>query len=991
MFDETPMLWAPSKSSVFPLDELSDMNQQKSSTHVKLQILVELTPVRTSQSSPELQSDTISSSPPVMLQYSIAKQRPKRYIRLPKKYVEADLIAYALNVAEGIDSDEEPSSYSEAVPGIDFIDVFSPVVKHSLIRALLGIVAMHNLDLEQLDVKTAFLHRELEKDIYMQQPEGFVVSENEDYVCLLKKSLCGFKQLPRQWYKRFNMRNAKPVSTPSEVHFKLSTTLSLKTDDEHHYMSRVPYSSAVGSFMYAMFGRNRDGVIGYIDSGFAGDHDKRRSLTGYIFTIGGCAISWKATLQTTIALSTTEAEYMAITEAFKEAILLNAHGVIVVSKISTHDKPTDMMTKTLPSAKFENCLDLVSTRRCSRIHAPTGAINLSDSHELNKIVDKVERDHSYLVPDIFVPNSVFSKSTHHVESSDSDPWIDSSTSDDDDLDTVDSEWFVANDGPIDAKPIASVESKYDFEVKPITSIGPKYDFEVKPITSVGPKCDFEVKPITSVGPKYDFEVKPITSVGPKYDFEVKPIQTVESKCDFGVKPITSIGPKCDFEAKPISSLEAKCDFARENEENKPVWTPNVLKTYKGTGLVNLGNTCFLNAVLQCFMHTVPLFDLLLRNTHVPCDLVAGYADFCLICVFKELIGSSLAYDGGSISPWKLVDNLSYFSSGFRKYQQEDAHEFSQCFLNRLESQCNDIVQQVFGGRLVSKLRCCNCGHCSNTYEPLIDVSLEIKDADSLHSALESFTRVEKLDDPEIKYTCERCKEQVSIEKQLMLYNAPSVAVFHLKRFQNDSSIVQKVDKHISFPLELDLLPYTENIQSYNEEMKYDLYAVIVHAGSTSSSGHYYSFICAEPNEWYKFDDSTISRVHEDLVLEEEAYIMFYAKRDTLWFSDFGALQLHNVDTIRLLYLSLPNNHASYVSESNASAIDTSSSAARPTGAINSSDFHELTKIADNELKKTVQMFTLGSPSAINSSKENNTSQDTGVTESVRKMHKSCSS
>ncbi|KAF3659458.1 hypothetical protein FXO37_13965, partial [Capsicum annuum] len=94
-----------------------------------------------------------------------------------------------------------------------------------------------------------------------------------------------------------------------------------------------------------------------------------------------------------------------------------------------------------------------------------------------------------------------------------------------------------------------------------------------------------------------------------------------------------------------------------------------------------------------------------------------------------------------------VVKISDFSSGFHKYQQEDAHEFLQCFLNRLESQCSDVVQQVFGGRLVSKLRCCNCGHFSNTYEPLIDVSLEIKDADSLHSALESFTRVEKLDDP----------------------------------------------------------------------------------------------------------------------------------------------------------------------------------------------------------------------------------------------------
>ena len=132
-------------------------------------------------------------------------------------------------------------------------------------------------------------------------------------------------------------------------------------------MSRVLYSSAVRSLMYAtvcsrpdlsyavsaisrymvnsdkeywkvaqqifrylhgstdaclQFGRTRSGVIGYVDFDFARDLDKRRSLTGYVFTIGGCAISWKATLQTTVALSITEAEYMAITEACKEAIWL---------------------------------------------------------------------------------------------------------------------------------------------------------------------------------------------------------------------------------------------------------------------------------------------------------------------------------------------------------------------------------------------------------------------------------------------------------------------------------------------------------------------------------------------------------------------------------------------------------------------------------------------------------------------------------------------
>jgi len=60
------------------------------------------------------------------------------------------------------------------------------------------------MELEQLDVKTAFLHGELEEEIYMKQHEGFVVPGKEQYVCRLKNSLCGLKQAPRQWYKRFD-------------------------------------------------------------------------------------------------------------------------------------------------------------------------------------------------------------------------------------------------------------------------------------------------------------------------------------------------------------------------------------------------------------------------------------------------------------------------------------------------------------------------------------------------------------------------------------------------------------------------------------------------------------------------------------------------------------------------------------------------------------------------------------------------------------------
>uniref|UniRef100_I1QIE0 Retrovirus-related Pol polyprotein from transposon TNT 1-94 n=1 Tax=Oryza glaberrima TaxID=4538 RepID=I1QIE0_ORYGL len=156
------------------------------------------------------------------------------------------------------------------------------------------------------------------------------------------------------------------------------------------------------------FDRTDKGLVGYVDSDFAADLDKRRSLTGYVFTIGSCAVSWKATLQPVVAQSTTEAEYMAIAEACKELVWLKglfaelcgvdscinlfcdsqsaicltkdqmfhertkhidikyhyvrdvvAQGKLKVCKISTHDNPADMMTKFVPVAKFELCSSLV--------------------------------------------------------------------------------------------------------------------------------------------------------------------------------------------------------------------------------------------------------------------------------------------------------------------------------------------------------------------------------------------------------------------------------------------------------------------------------------------------------------------------------------------------------------------------------------------------------------------------------------------------------
>lgn len=161
------------------------------------------------------------------------------------------------------------------------------------------------------------------------------------------------------------MDNSKKVSTPLAAHFKLSASQCPSTPEEKEDMKKVPYASAVGSLMYVMvctrpdiadaigtvskylsnprkehwsavkwilrylhgtsdvklsFGSDIIELLGYSDSGMAGDMDSRRSTSGYLIMIAGGAVAWQSKLQKCVALSTTEAEFIALTEASKELL-----------------------------------------------------------------------------------------------------------------------------------------------------------------------------------------------------------------------------------------------------------------------------------------------------------------------------------------------------------------------------------------------------------------------------------------------------------------------------------------------------------------------------------------------------------------------------------------------------------------------------------------------------------------------------------------------
>nr|GEY89651.1 retrovirus-related Pol polyprotein from transposon TNT 1-94 [Tanacetum cinerariifolium] len=248
------------------------------------------------------------------------------------------VIYESLDGADDVDAQEQPNLDEDIHPelpvpmppfrGIDFDEIFSPVMKMGSIRVVLGLAASLDLEVEQMDVKTAFLHGDLDKEIYMEQSEGFQVKRKKDYVCRLQKSLYGLKQAPRQW---FNMDKAKVVSSPLTPNFKLTDKDCPSSKKNIEKMDRVPYASTVGSLMYAMVCTRPDlaHVVGVVsrfmsnpDSDLAGNKDNMKSTSGYLMTFAGGAVSWQTRLQKCVALSTTEAEYVAATEACKELLWL---------------------------------------------------------------------------------------------------------------------------------------------------------------------------------------------------------------------------------------------------------------------------------------------------------------------------------------------------------------------------------------------------------------------------------------------------------------------------------------------------------------------------------------------------------------------------------------------------------------------------------------------------------------------------------------------
>lgn len=380
------------------------------------------------------------------------------------------------------------------------------------------------------------------------------------------------------------------------------------------------------------------------------------------------------------------------------------------------------------------------------------------------------------------------------------------------------------------------------------------------------------------------------------------------------------------------------DELENKQSRKSIRNMQKDKEKKAVGLRNLGNTCFMNAVLQSlnnihpfsfYIKQLPSFEKLKKNSWKDVRQLRNSKECNDVLMAEELrkilLSLNCEYQGhgrNAISPESLFLVIWKVVPRFRGYQQQDAHEFLRYMLDRLHMELllllpelnlkdvnigqkgrASIITCVFGGVLQSEVRCLHCSAVSKKQDPFLDLSLDIPDrylpkhlssrrskepepdspACNIHDCLSSFIEIEELAESE-QYYCNNCKDKQRSTKRFWIRRLPNVLCLHLKRFRWINFYRMKLDTDVSFPIEfLDMSDFVlhdvrDTRQSCMGSNVYDLAAVIVHHGSGAGCGHYTAF-AIHKGQWFHFNDSSVQQVRSSTVAKCKPYILFYIRRE----------------------------------------------------------------------------------------------------------------
>lgn len=342
---------------------------------------------------------------------------------------------------------------------------------------------------------------------------------------------------------------------------------------------------------------------------------------------------------------------------------------------------------------------------------------------------------------------------------------------------------------------------------------------------------------------------------------------------------------------------------------------NIKSMTKGKGLCgleNLGNTCYMNSIVQCLSNTEWFREFFMTGEYKSLDKMNQIQSIMINEMNKLLRG--LWYDNAIVSPKGFFNYLQILSlkigggqfvgnnqndssellifildtihEGLAKpidtpFIEQDVSGFSETeqsryyaakhWYNIYKSGMSPIAENFYN-QLHSNIVCSSCGESSINYDPSIMLTLPIPESKgqiSIYDCLDLYTSEETLDNDN-KYKCEKCGELSNATKKVGIWTTSKYLIICFKRFMQNT---QKNCAPISYPVDdLDMSKYVINGESGTN---YRLYGISNHVGSLGG-GHYFSY-CRNGDKWYEYDDKMVHLLREDAIVTNGAYVLFYER------------------------------------------------------------------------------------------------------------------
>ena len=346
----------------------------------------------------------------------------------------------------------------------------------------------------------------------------------------------------------------------------------------------------------------------------------------------------------------------------------------------------------------------------------------------------------------------------------------------------------------------------------------------------------------------------------------------------------------------------------------------VLSKFSGkgiSGLVNIGNTCYLNTAIQ-LLSNVRLFTLYFIGTKdgnkfiFESDVNRSKKEVLFLKEWFKLM-KAIWEDNCVIKPISFKKTIGAFYDSYGGFRQNDCQEalskiidllhtgvsykanIKHVILNKSKALTErdrihiesieawkrmfhkeySIPVSLFYGQFYQRVICDECNYVSKTFDPFNVLTLPIDDTcENIYDCFKKLSLSEDLDGDNM-ITCEKCKVKRSMKKKVTLWKAPNILVIAFERFKN---IFNKISKRIDFPLQkLRLSSIAEN--NSDKMATYDLIGVGNHFGGIQG-GHYTAYCKNQNNIWFEYDDSSVEEVSSpNLVVSNQAYILVYERNN----------------------------------------------------------------------------------------------------------------